>query len=286
MQPLLIPWFKLEPWSVPLPLVGDIAIQPFGVLAVIAIWVGMHFAKLRATQLNLPDQALSDFVTWTTGVGLISAYVLNALMYHPQELLAALADPPKLVARYWGLSSYGGFIGGTVAAVILCRRRGWPLSPFADVWCFGIPFAWFFARMGCFVVHDHPGVQSDFFLAVDNYDGQGVARHDLGFYEVLWAAAVAPYFWLLARRPRRVGFFVTAVVLAYAPLRFCMDFLRVPDLQGGDSRYLALTPAQYFSALLTILCLARIAHRIPRPPPKDRLHSASASVANTRCGLQ
>ena len=36
-------------------------------------------------------------------------------------------------------------------------RKKMPLLPYANAVCFGLPFGWFFGRMGCFVVHDHPG---------------------------------------------------------------------------------------------------------------------------------
>ena len=54
--------------------------------------------------------------------------------------------------------------------------------------------------MGCFVVHDHPGKVTDFALAVSDYRFGAPpfqARHDLGFYEVLYSALIiALFFWL------------------------------------------------------------------------------------------
>ena len=42
-----------------------------------------------------------------------------------------------------------------------------------------------------------------------------------------------------------VGSYAIATALSYAPVRFAMDFLRLPDTQGGDPRYASLTPAQW-----------------------------------------
>jgi phosphatidylglycerol:prolipoprotein diacylglycerol transferase len=250
---LLIPWFKLEAFGA--PFLGPIKIQPFGILATIAILVGAHMAQRRATQLGLEPEIVSEFLTVTTLVGLISSYVLNIVLYSPALLLEILHQPRLLLERWAGLSSYGGFVGGLSAGLYFCHRRGLATMALADAWCFAIPFAWFFARMGCFVVHDHPGIASDFLLAVDNYDGGGVPRHDLGLYEVLWSALVAPVFVLLARAPRPAGYYMLRIPLLYGPIRFFLDFLRAGPEDGGDVRYFGLTPAQYLSLALIALGL-------------------------------
>jgi phosphatidylglycerol:prolipoprotein diacylglycerol transferase len=259
MDPLLlIPWFRLEAWS--FAFLGPFKIQPFGILAAIAILLGARMAQRRAAQLGLEPDVVSQFVTFTTVVGLVSAYVLNIALYSPALLLEIAREPRLLVERWFGLSSYGGFVGGLAAGAWFCHRRGIAMLALADAWCFAIPFAWFFARMGCFVVHDHPGVASDFLLAVDNYDGRGVPRHDLGLYEVLWSAAVAPLFLWLARRPRPVGYYALRIPFLYGPVRFLLDFLRAGPADGGDVRYFGLTPAQYLSLALIALGLVLRAH--------------------------
>ena len=255
----LIPWFKLEPLSVPVPFVGTIALQPFGLMAAIAILVGSRCAEWRAHQLGISSELMASFLSWTTALGLVSAYVLNIVMYSP-ELLARIAADPSLLVRHWyGLSSFGGFIGGTCTAIVFAYRRGGFLRALGDAWCYAFPFAWVFARLGCFAVHDHPGVASDFFLAVDDYNDLGVARHDLGLYEVLWSLAVSALFWWRSRRPAPAGLYLALIPLLYGPVRFALDFLRADAIEGGDLRYYDLTPAQYLSLALTlvgcVLCL-------------------------------
>ncbi|HKP56721.1 MAG TPA: prolipoprotein diacylglyceryl transferase family protein [Polyangiales bacterium] len=253
---ILIPWFKLGPWNVPLPWGGTVALHAFGLLAAIAIIVGARCAQLRAAQLDLPRRVIDDFITWTTLYGILAAYVLNIAMYEPEALAEIARDPGLLLRRWYGLSSYGGFFGGTVAAVIFARRRGVSLEALGDAWCFAFPFAWIFARLGCFVVHDHPGQVSDFFLAVDDYAGRGQPRHDLGLYEVLWSLPVAALFYALSQRQTRQGVFLALIPLLYGPVRFALDFLRARPIEGGDVRYFGLTPGQYASLLATLIGVA------------------------------
>ena len=59
------------------------------------------------------------------------------------------------------------------------------------------------------------------------------------------------------RRSRRpVGFYCVLLPLAYAPVRFFLDFLRATPLEGGDVRYAGLTPAQWSSIAMVCVALA------------------------------
>ena len=81
------------------------------------------------------------------------------------------------------LSSYGGFFGAVIGGFYWRWKRELPLFPVLDQIAFGLPLGWFFGRLGCFVVHDHPGKVTDFFLAVDELPVPRRAtapRHDLG----------------------------------------------------------------------------------------------------------
>jgi phosphatidylglycerol:prolipoprotein diacylglycerol transferase len=174
-------------------------------------------------------------------------------------------DPRRLFERWYGLSSYGGFIGGALAAVWFARRRGLSLLALGDAWCFAFPFAWVFARLGCFIVHDHPGIPSTFFLAVDDYDGRGVARHDLGLYEALASMPLAAWFWFRSHRRQVTGSYLALVASCYGPVRFGLDFLRAPRSDGGDIRFFGLTPAQYLSLALGCVGVV-LALRLRREP--------------------
>jgi phosphatidylglycerol:prolipoprotein diacylglycerol transferase len=259
---LTIPWFRLDPWPIALPLDVTFNLQPFGILAAVAMLVCSRFAAVRAEQLQLDRRLLSDFLARVTLIGITSAYLLNIVLYSPELLPEIAAQPWRLFTHWYGLSSYGGFIGGALAACQFAYARRASLLKLGDVWCFSFPFAWFFARLGCFGVHDHPGVASDFALAVADWNGSGVARHDLGLYEVLWSVPVALWFWRSRLRLPAPGYYLGLVCCAYGPVRFGLDFLRADDAHGGDVRYAGLTPAQYLSLALAAfgLCFTLCLH--------------------------
>ena len=260
---LFIPWFKLEAFELQLPWIGEVALQPFGILAAVGILIGARIAERRAKACGIPEGAVADLLLHCLPAGLVSAYLLNAVFYDPELIREALLSPSMLLDRYLGLSSYGGFLGGIAGALVWQRRRRMSLLKTGDAVAYAFPAGWFFGRTGCFLVHDHPGVVTDFFLAVDDYWLHGQPRHDLGLYEALWSLAAFVLFVALGKRSRPEGFFLAALPLCYAPVRFFLDFLREGPDAGGDLRCFGLTPAQYGSVLLLGVGLA-LAYRVRR----------------------
>jgi phosphatidylglycerol:prolipoprotein diacylglycerol transferase len=150
--------------------------------------------------------------------------------------------------------------------------------PYADLVLSVFPLGWVFGRAGCSSVHDHPGARAtaDALLAVAYplRPGDGPITHigfielihghdpryDLGFLELLFTIVLAACFALTWRRRLPVGTYVVASALAYSPVRFAMDFLRIPQSEGGDTRYAGLTPAQYGCIALFLYGLVMIAY--------------------------
>ncbi|MFW2386960.1 MAG: prolipoprotein diacylglyceryl transferase [Polyangiales bacterium] len=262
---LFIPWFRLESWDIPLPfslpVLGDtLSIQPFGVLVATGVLLGAWVAGRFAQRNDLDPVATGDLVTYAVVTGFILGYFLNGFFYERETFMEILRDPSLLFSTWLGLSSYGGFFGGILGCFIWRYRTKKELLPYANAVCFGLPVGWLFGRTGCFVVHDHPGKVTDFALAVSDYrfgDPPFEPRHDLGLYEVIFSLAIIALFFTLERTKRRpVGFYCVLLPLVYAPVRFCLDFLRAAPLEGGDVRYGGLTPAQWSSIAMVAVGLA------------------------------
>ena len=261
---LFIPWFRLESWDIPLPfslpVLGDtLSIQPFGVLVATGVLLGAWVAGKFAARNDLDRIATGDLVTYAVVTGFILGYFLNGIFYERETFMEMLREPSLFFSTWLGLSSYGGFFGGILGCFIWKYRTKKELLPYANAVCFGLPFGWLFGRLGCFVVHDHPGKVTDFPLAVANYRFGAPpfeARHDLGFYEVLFSLLIIGLFiWLESRKRRPVGFYCVLLPLLYAPIRFFLDFLRATPIEGGDVRYAGLTPAQWSSIAMVIVGL-------------------------------
>jgi phosphatidylglycerol---prolipoprotein diacylglyceryl transferase len=247
----LIPYFTLpELPLVPAHLLGgfppiDISIKPFGALVATGVLLGSHLTIKRARRIGLDERVMGSFIAWIVGIGFVGGHVFDELFYYPQRLAA---DPLSLFKLWDGLSSFGGFLGAIIGMLIWRWRNRVPTLPYCDNVMSMFPVGWAFGRTGCATAHDHPGLLSDSWLAVQYPGG---ARFDLGLLELLATIPLMICFLWLAKKPRPWGFFLAIGCISYAPLRFALDFLRereaIPgDVRGAiDPRYFFLTPAQW-----------------------------------------
>lgn len=210
------------------------------------IFLGVRQIKNRAEQVGLNVESTLSAVHWSLIPGFIGAYLLEILLYEPHRLFtegfSVLASP--------NLSSYGGLFT-SILGYLWWQRKYKPknIPLLTDVLVEGAVIGFLFGRLGCAIVHDHPGIPTDFFLAVKYPD---TPRHDLGFEEFLLIAFVLfPISQWFSKRFRRgeipAGYQTALICTIYPPVRFFLEFLREDASVAGDTRYLGLTPAQYFS---------------------------------------
>jgi phosphatidylglycerol:prolipoprotein diacylglycerol transferase len=251
----VIPWFEL-----PTLRLGPFQIQSFGVLSAIGILVAVQIAARTARRMGKDPRIVLDYAVAGVLSGILFGHLVHLLFYHPEEL----ADPVRIFKVWEGLSSTGGLLGGVVAAVVFFRRRGARLVEYGDAFAVGVPTGWSIARVGCFTVHDHPGVRTDFPLAVAFPDG---VRHDLGLYEAVLLLAIGALAWALQRRGALRGRLLALVAVLYGAGRLLLDFLRARDVVYPDARWLGLTFAQYFSVALVAWGVWALARRRPLYEP-------------------
>lgn len=247
----IIPWFELPSFSL-----GPFTLQSFGVLSALGILAAVQLAAKGARELGKDPQVIVDFAVAGVLSGVVLGHLVHLFAYHPEEL----QDPLRILKFWEGLSSMGGLAGGMIAAAVYFRRKRIRFSEYADAFALGVAPGWGIARVGCFTVHDHPGVHTDFFLAVRFADGP---RHDLGLYEAIVLLSLGAVLWGLHRRGLLRGKLLPLLGLVYGVARFFLDFLRATDVSYADARHLGLTFAQYFSVALVVYGIVGLARRAP-----------------------
>jgi phosphatidylglycerol:prolipoprotein diacylglycerol transferase len=236
--------------------IGSYPLQAFRVLALLAIVVEYAIVVRRAPRHGFTSEQASSLIAWAVVLGLISAHVFDVLAYYPERLRA---DPLELF-RVWGsLSSWGGMVGGLAGLGFVAWRRrlgAVGMLRFFDLTLYALPFTLAVGRFGCALQHDHLGIASTHFLAVNFPTGP---RFDLGLLEFLYLVPVSLLFFVLGRSPRPLGFFSGLYFALYGPARFAMDVLR-----NEDARYLGWTPAQYLCVAATLAGLTLVAWSLRR----------------------
>lgn len=261
----------------------------------------------------------ADFRVLTLGLlflGWFFAWWIDAVFYHPADRSVV-----STLFAFQGFSSTGAIVGATVAAVLWCRYRvvvfnvgprldgdrkrfsiakretPIPLLGVSEVIVATWPVAFMFGRLGCSLIHDHPGITVPkgtlgSLLAVawptgpdDGIDhvfgplhlvtGGSEARFDLGLVEFFILAAIAGAFALTWKKDLAMGTYTIVGSLVYGPLRFGLDFLRAKDGPGGELRFAGLTFAQYWSLTIIVLGLVLLIKRrmgaiVPHAPTLKR----------------
>ncbi len=223
---------------------GPITIQVWGLMVALGILAGTKAAAAMAKRRGLDEKIIWDLSVWVIVAAFIGARILHAV-YEPGLYLA---DPVEFV-RIWhgGWSVMGGFLGAIVAGVWFLRRKKVDVHAYADSAVFGLPLGLFIGRIGCFLIHDHPGTLTDFIGGVQYPGG---TRHDHGLYLSINGLLLFLTFLLLARKGARTGTYIIVFLIWYGTVRFFLDFLRATDGAIIDSRYFNLTPAQYLSLVM------------------------------------
>lgn len=239
MTALGLPYISVPTLPVELPLIGPHTFTVFGVLAVVGIVLG-HRCSMRLAHARGLDERQADRLVVAVAIGgFVGAHWVSILFYYPDRVVA---DPWVLLYVTSGLSSVGGFVGGALTFAWWCHRHRLDPRVFADVVAYGLLAGFTIGRLGCSLVRDHPGAtaSTDAWLAVGPWP-DGTFRFDLGLLELLLLLPLCLYVYRLADwRHGAPGRLTITVAIAYAILRFPLDFLR-----AEDPRYGPLTPAQY-----------------------------------------
>lgn len=282
--------------------------HPYGLCVALGFfawdWAVMRQAKRRG--LDLAD--FRALTIWVLALGAVFAWMVDAVFYrHAHAATTTLTSMQ-------GFSSTGGLCGATLGSLFWRRvriardgQRRWtvtlrktpePLLPVAEVIVSTWPIAFAFGRLGCTLVHDHPGITvpqgtlaSIFAVAWPRGPEDGIdhafgplhvvtggsdARFDLGLVETFVLTAIALGFAATWRRRVRPGTYTIVGTLTYGPIRFALDFLRLPDGPHGEPRLAGLTFAQYFSLAIIALGITLLVRRGRPAALSDSLADAVA----------
>lgn len=223
--------------------VGPLTLHVWGIMVALGILVGAAISAKFAEKKGLDKEVIYSGATWVIIAALLGARAFHAFIYHPSVYFS---DPLEIL-RVWngGMSVMGGFLGAIVGYTLFIKAKKITWMEYADAFIYGLPLGLGCGRIGCFLIHDHPGTLTNSPLGVQYPDG---VRHDHGLYLSINGFLLALAFFFLQKKTRPRGFFIQVFLIWYGIVRFFLDFYRVID-----RRFMMLTPAQYISLFMVIL---------------------------------
>ena len=260
MLEALIPYLRPpEKLIADLPVIGPLKLQVFGPLVAAGVILGYHRCLNFAKKKNVDEFLVRDLMFWVLVTGFVISHWVSVLFYFPEDVAA---NPLVLIMIWNGLSSVGGFFGATVGFSWYLRKQKQPYLVYLDMMTMGMLVGFTIGRLGCSLVHDHPGsiVDASHLLAVGPWpDGQ--YRFDLGLLEFIFLVPLSLYFQFVFNWEKaRPGLLAGLVLMLYSPYRFMLDGMR-----QSDARYLGLTPAHYATIVLFAAGIYLVFIRKPKP---------------------
>jgi phosphatidylglycerol:prolipoprotein diacylglycerol transferase len=148
--------------------VGPLRIHAFGAAVAVGLWLSLTMAERRFARAALDSATGARLGGWMLVGGFLGAHLFSVLLYFPTQL----RSDPWLLLRVWeDISSFGGIVGGVIGAWLFLSTRTPRIDArtrlaFLDAIAFVFPVGLAFGRIGCALVHDHPGTFTTFPLAI------------------------------------------------------------------------------------------------------------------------
>ncbi|KKT71898.1 MAG: Prolipoprotein diacylglyceryl transferase [Candidatus Uhrbacteria bacterium GW2011_GWF2_44_350] len=220
---------------------GPITIQTWGLLVSLGFVAGGAASAWLCRARGLKSEIVWEILGLLLLGSMVFGRLFFVLFYSPGYFI----EHPLEVFYIWqgGMSMMGGIFGAVLLGLIYLRQKKLGIWRYSDTLIFGLPLGYFIGRIGCFLIHDHPGLPTNFFLGVQYPDG--VVRHDLGLYHSLFGLILFLVFLVFKKIKAPIGTFLVSFLLVYGLFRLAFDFLRV-----GETVLIYLTPGQWSGIIM------------------------------------
>lgn len=169
--------------------------------------------------------------------------VLGSKVYYATDMTIREGGPwPGYFLGSGGMTWYGGLLGGVLGGWIGSRLYRIRFSALLDAGAVGLPVGQALGRLGCFLVGDDYGIESDLPWAIAFPMGMPPTVdfvHPTQVYELTWLLLVAS---VLARRRNQSPRIFAEYLIANGLGRFCIEFLRANPIVA-----LGLTEPQWIA---------------------------------------
>lgn len=236
--------------------IGSFKIQAHLLFETLGYFLGYRlFAFLRKRQQDkIPDKNRVWIIIGAAAGGLVFSRLIGAL---EDPHAWAVSEHPFLYL-YASKTIIGGLLGGLLGVEVIKKIIG-EKSSSGDLFTYPLMFALGIGRIGCFsmgVYEPTFGIPSDLPWAMDL--GDGIPRHPVALYEILFLGMLATLLLLLERRFQfRSGIRFQFFMIAYLLFRFCIEFIKPSQpifLGFGTIQFVCILGLAYYGRTLWQMC--------------------------------
>ncbi len=218
---------------------GGLEVRWYGAMVAIGVLAAYFLNCRRAKLYDFKNDDVADIITWGMVLALFGARLLYVIRFWREQF----AQSPLNIIKVWqgGLVFFGGFMGATVAVLLLCRVRKWAPWRAADLMAPSLPLGHAFGRIGCLINGCCYGFAYDGFGSV-HYPQWGVTAFPVQLlFSVINLIICGILLWMEHRGIWKKRLFL-AYLLLYSIGRFLGEFARGD--YPSEQLWHGLTPAQ------------------------------------------
>lgn len=220
----------------------------FIIAYVILTWRRKKGLFAAPSQEAVQDMLFYGFVGLLVGGRLGACFLYEPIFY--------LTHPWK-VFYVWngGMSSHGGFLGGTIGLYFFARRYKIPLLHLLDTSVIACTPGLFLGRIGNFINGELCGRVTSVSWAVIFPKVDMLPRHPVQIYQAFTEGFILFFVLLyIGRKPRSNGLLSGIFALGYGVMRIITEHFRAEsDVLAGPAWMLSLTKGQFYSIALIII---------------------------------
>ena len=257
--------------------IGPFTLHTYGVLMAVAFLLGLWVATRQARRAGLDAARVADLGVYSLIAGLLGAKLMLLVVdwryysSHTREVLSLFQSAGVF---------YGGLLLGVPVALWVARRAGLPLWPTLDVLAPGVAIGQSVGRLGCLAAGCCYGKPSGSPWAItfrDAYATRTIGTptdmplHPTQIYESLLTLGLFLALIWLAPRKKFHGQIAAVYLIAYAVLRFGLEYLR-GDANRGSVFHGALSTSQLIAIIVVIATVGILPYLVKRQriaPPSE-----------------
>lgn len=225
---------------------GPLTIRAYAICILLGVVVAVWWSARRYARAGHDGGVVVDAAILAVPVGIIGARLYHVATDWP-KYFGPGADPLDAL-KIWqgGLGIWGGIAAGALAVVVLLRRKGIAIGPFADAVAPAIPLAQAIGRFGNYFNQELYGAPTDLpwglaiYQRVDELGrispvmGRSTGEiltivHPTFLYEAVWNLLVVLLIMWLSKRGYFTGKLFAVYVAGYTAGRFVIEQMRVDE---------------------------------------------------------